>query len=101
MRHGILLAVALLLSTVPALAANEQPTVSPTVTAGGLACFTVTPAEVPPAQTTRTTNCDELCAAHDAACTGVAVGAMNPPPGCSDRYVTPSMANCRCCQVAK
>lgn len=99
MRPRILLAIALLFVAVPAIAATEQPKVTAPVTAGGLACFTVTPAEVPSA--TPRPNCEELCAAKGAACTGVAVGAMNPPPGCGDRFVSPGMANCRCCKAAK
>ncbi len=99
MRPRILLALALLLVAVPALAATEQPKAATPVTAGGLTCLTVTPGN-PPKDATPP-NCRELCAAVGAACTGVAVGAMHPPPNCDSRALSPAMTSCSCCAVAK
>ena len=124
MRQRILPALGLLFIASQGFAADSTPTVSDIITVGGLACFTVTPAQAAPKDTTNTKdcnelcwpdcstrpvacradntkNCNELCAAHGAACTGVAVGAMNPPPNCEARYITPEFSSCRCCAVSK
>lgn len=100
MRYGILLALVLLLVAVPALAADERPPISPSVTAGGLTCFSITPVAADP-EDASPPNCRELCAAEGAACTGVAVGAFSPPPNCDSRAISPAMASCSCCAVAK
>lgn len=102
MRSRILLALALLFVAVPALAATEQPHYTAPVTAGGLTCFSVTPAS-PPELTWRYVppNCRELCATRGAACIGVAVGLYTPPPNCDSRALSPTMTSCNCCAVAK
>ena len=95
-----LLALALLFVAAPCFAADTPPDAFHTVTVGSLACFTIAP-DVPLPGATRTPNCEELCAAQDAACTGVAVGAINPPPTCATRSITPTFVSCRCCAVVK
>lgn len=102
MRSGILIALALILAAPGCHAGQEaaatQPEISDTVTAGGLSCFTITPA--PPLNGTKETlSCEQLCAEYRASCTGVAVGAYNPPPNCASRYITPNSVSCRCCKV--
>ena len=97
----ILLAFALLMVTAPALAADSKPGASSTVNAGGLSCFTVTPTKYALKDAIGSESCDELCASQGAACTGVAVGAMNPPPNCATHSITPEFVSCRCCNVTK
>lgn len=102
MRFAIAAVMLLVLTASPGIAGSFEPRDSSPVTAGGLSCFTLAPPQAKGAGASRPAlSCDELCGHHGAACTGVAVGAMNPPPGCSDRSITPLMASCRCCAVAK
>lgn len=99
MRQRILPVLGLLFIASQGFAADSPPTVSDIGTAGGLACFTVTLAQATSADTPNTKNCNELCAAHSAACTGVSVGAINPPTIYADSLN--SFAACRCCVSSK
>lgn len=86
-----------ILLALPAFGAGKGAQVSAPLTQGGLICFSVTPdvATSPPGL-----SCDALCAARQAACSGVANGAMNPPATCEDPP-KPNFAVCRCCKVAR
>ncbi len=75
-------------------ATEAQPTISGTVTAGGLTCFTVTPADASK-DTPKLKTCDELCADRASACTGV-TSSLNPPQSCASPA---TRLTCRCCEV--
>ena len=98
MRSEILLALALFLAAPACLAADAQPavSVSATVKAGGLSCFTIVPLLTPK----EPSSCDELCAAQGAACSGVQTGGgVSPPPNCASTFTGPIYTSCRCCKV--
>lgn len=76
----------------------ENPEISPTVTQGGLTCFTITPPEEPRKDYKDRPSCDDLCGKQGAACSGVTNGAYNPPTKCEDPPPR-NAAVCRCCKV--
>ena len=83
-----------LLAALPVTAKEAAPVVSPSVTQGGLTCFTIKPT----AKEKEPPSCDSLCGERKAACTGVTNGAMNPPTACGDP-APPNFALCRCCKA--
>jgi hypothetical protein len=83
--------------SLPVLAADDKPKISPSVTQGGMTCFTITPAN-DRKHWSENPSCDELCGNQNAACSGVTNGAMNPPTKCDDPP-PPNFAVCRCCKV--
>jgi len=92
----LLSAAFLALVPLTACATSPQPLVSPSISAGGLSCFTIADIK-PPAPHERTPSCDQLCLDLSASCTGV-TSTVNPPYTCA----TPAAyATCRCCKVAQ
>lgn len=66
---------------------------------GGLACFSVEPPKSEPNRKREEyPTCDELCAAKDAACTGMQNSGLNPPVTCAD-HTSNIWTVCRCCRV--
>jgi len=88
----------LILVTASAFAAPAQ---SEVMKAGGLMCFSITP----PKDSAARQNCDQLCAAKNAACVSLALnGAFNPAISCADNLVpdfVSVVASCRCCALAR
>ena len=97
LRPRLFLSVAVLVSVLYSLPsfANDAPEISPSVTQGGMTCFTITP---PPSHgSTFPPSCDKLCEKRGSACSGV-TSSISPPLSCESES---GLKTCRCCKVAK
>ena len=87
-------------SASPPARASSNAVVSAPVKVGGLTCFSIAPPKWDSAtKPDHWPTCDGLCAAQEAACTGMQNGGINPPMTCSDAISTPFLGVCRCCKA--
>jgi len=94
--------ISLLISCIfcrPASAADNPAADGAVRHAGGLVCVSLQPSR------DRPSSCDALCAGKGAVCTGVTLnGALNPGIACGTetdpKYLSDTVASCRCCALA-
>jgi len=79
--------------SLPCLAAQEDPEITPSITHGGLTCFSLTP----PAEIPLRITCNDLCAERGAACMGLNSHSSGTQK-CEDTAAQ-TQPTCRCCAV--
>jgi hypothetical protein len=89
-----------IVAALPAFAADKSSGDNGAVDAGGLVCFSITPAKG------GGPSCDELCQTNGAVCVGLKMnGATDPSFGCADPIDLlrggNAVAGCRCCAVGR
>ena len=84
-----------LIFTSPVIAADKPSGDNANAHAGGLTCFTVEPQPDPKASV----NCNDLCGAKGAACTGVTSN-FSPPLSC-ETQAGKNWETCRCCAISR